>query len=356
MKPWREIVPPGPIYADELNELARAVASLLKISGEGVDVDQTPTGVRLRVPPAAVRFRARVWVDSVGSGSGGSGSGLGFCPTRTAYAWQQQRPTTCGEWEDDPFGLSGSIDDGNPAFEANATGSQAVAENAVVELTPAAVYIDQSRVIQEWVFDASTSASGADAGGFWAILMSDPDGNSAVGLPSVTWACGSGGGDPDDPCAIPAVFPRGRQPGYGWVAAVGDCCENIWRSVPNATSDPRFYGTNCKNQAYEANNLPTPLTINGNPMVVWMRKRPTAAYLGGPCPDDLFNPHFTYVFDRPVGAAPAGGSGCGVGGTSAAELFQNCQVLDGCWGVEIGGQFFPIIVKDSNGNVIAGGG
>jgi hypothetical protein len=269
MKPLRPVQAPGPLWADDINAAWVELTRQSKLIGDGVDVEQGPGTTLLRVPPAAVRLRARVWADVGDSGSGdgsGSGSGSGndldFC-ARVPMAWQQQRPTECGTWEDDPYGLSGSVDERNPAFEVN---GGSVAEDSVVELTPGAVYLDSDqKVVQEWAFDAG-SGSGPDFG-FWAWLTDAPDG-----------AAGADCLDLDPDAAV----------GYGW-QEISFTSEG----VPGHHFGHRS-GTPCVRPAYEANGLAAPVFIEGRNLIVWMR---------------------SYVFTWPldVCAPSAGGSGSGAG-------------------------------------------
>lgn len=152
MDRWREIVPGGHIWSGPLNALADEVARLGKMIGEGIDVEDGHGGRLLRVPPSAVRIHARVWADT------GPVDETGFPCDKTAYQWKQRRPGSCGTWEDDPFGIEGSVAKLNPAF---AQGDQTIADNTDVELVPGFTYLNASnKVVQEWVILTGGSSGG----------------------------------------------------------------------------------------------------------------------------------------------------------------------------------------------------
>lgn len=330
MNRWTDIIPPGPIYADPLNELAREVAKLLRMSVSGAELEQAAGGLLLTVPTAPARIFARVYLD----GDSEAGSGSGAECDRTAYRWQQQRPSACGEWEDDPVGMSGSVASHRPAYQLTDEG---VSEGSLVELIPGRVRLgNDGRIIQEFLF-LQTAGSTSDTG-FWAVLLAGPDSNDAV---YGGGACGSN--DPDGTDCLPL--------GYAWAQVTGSCCDGTWVPIQSSGGGLLNYGTICHRQAYEANGQDTPTTLqNGRATVVWMRRRPTTPQ-SPPC--DPSQTKETFVFERPIDLPPPCGSGCC--GTPITSLVTCDSINAGCLAVEIEpGVFVPVVLLDDAGNKIVG--
>jgi hypothetical protein len=141
MEPWREVVPPGPIYADKLNALAAEVARLSKLLGDGIDVEHGPANVTLTVPRPRERHVVKVYADEDSPADG--------CTTQ-AYRWVRQTPAACGvEGDETPTPVTGGVSTNNPAYLPN---GGTIPDGTVVEIVPGAAYLDGGgNVVQEWI-------------------------------------------------------------------------------------------------------------------------------------------------------------------------------------------------------------
>jgi hypothetical protein len=141
VEPWREVVPPGPIYADKLNALAAEVARLSKLLGDGIDVEHGPANVTLTVPRPRERHVVKVYADEDSPADG--------CTTQ-AYRWVRQTPAACGvEGDETPTPVTGGVSTNNPAYLPN---GGTIPDGTVVEIVPGAAYLDGGgNVVQEWI-------------------------------------------------------------------------------------------------------------------------------------------------------------------------------------------------------------
>jgi hypothetical protein len=155
LKPIRRLTPPGPVFADDFNALVAEVERLGNLYGDGVDVEQSPTGPLLRVGRPPERLVVKVTRESDEDGSG--------C-TSPSYSWVQQRPIQCGQWEDDPDGITGSTAEFSPAFEM---AGRDVADGSIQVIEPGSVFINvDGNVVQEWLF-----TTGGGGGRFQSVLF-----------------------------------------------------------------------------------------------------------------------------------------------------------------------------------------
>lgn len=92
-----------------------------------------------------------------GSGSGGSGSGEA-CPAgdKPVYAFTEVAPTCGGQWETRENGTTGDGGENNPAYTMN---DGVVADGAIAELVPGALWWNGVRFIQEWVIVSVSSGT-----------------------------------------------------------------------------------------------------------------------------------------------------------------------------------------------------
>jgi hypothetical protein len=162
------VVPPT-VQADTLNWMREQITRLNDLTVDGAEYEQVPGGRQLRIPKPPIGFWARV------RKAEGSGSGSGACQP---YDWWEQEPIGCGNFQDDEFGRTGTLADGDPAYSIPP--DAVVPDDSIVWLTKglAAVTLESDLagsgsgagdvtepVIQEWYFQLGTGGEGGSGSG-----------------------------------------------------------------------------------------------------------------------------------------------------------------------------------------------
>jgi hypothetical protein len=165
-----ESVSPPTVQAETLNWMLDQITRLNDLTVEGAEYEQVPGGRQLRIPKPPVGFWARVR-----KAEGGSVSGSDSCQP---YDWWEQEPIGCGNFQDDDFGRTGTLEDGDPAYSVPPDAD--VPDDSIVWLTKGLAAITPEEdlagsgsgpgdvtepVIQEWYFQLGGDGGGAGSGG-----------------------------------------------------------------------------------------------------------------------------------------------------------------------------------------------
>lgn len=277
--------------------------------------------------------------------------GVAYIPAFT-LGWD----TSTANWEplfDDAdaviFTGTGAVDEGSGSGSGEAS-STLVVGSEVWGRQVESVDLDESGTWPTFaLIDIASDSPVGSTGGFFAWLASTPDEHAAFHSGCTGLVEDSFGMD-----ILPGMYeawnPDGVvcKPGYGWIEIAKVACDieggdHGW--APKGLGTNR--GINCFRQAYHVygrTDIPL-IQPDGSKTIVFLRPTPGQPGLTGARMPQ------TYEFEYSL--LPAGVE-CGSGG---GGLFEDCTAIapDVCWGIQMGDNFYPIVVKNQAGEIVAGG-